>query len=268
MHIALMGHASVGKTTLAALLARSMAGAGAEVLAVDSAYTPRLGAMLGLRALGTVAAAAQHSSTAATVAAAANSAGRYGLRPVSRAADLFGAFAQAGQGQGQVRVLELHRPHEGDSRAGCACDADAAERLRAGLAAAHQAHLVIDLDRGLAAAQRGDAERADVWLVVLEPYYRSLDAAARLAGLARERGVERCLAVANKLRDADDRAAIEAYCTRHGIAIAAHVPFDQAVASAAQDGAPLGADGPAGSALAAMRECAGRLGLMRNAVAA
>lgn len=266
MHIALMGHASVGKTTLAALLARSMAGTGVDVLAVDSAYTPRLGAMLGLRALGTVAAAAQHAAAGATVATAANSGGRYGMRPVSRAADLFGAFEQSGQGQ--LRVLELHRPHEGDSPAGCACDADAAERLRAGLAAAHQAHLVIDLDRGQAAAQRGDAEQADVWLVVLEPYYRSLDAAARLVDLARERGVERCLAVANKLRDADDRAAIEAYCTRHGIAIAAHVPFDPAVASAAQDGAALSADEPAGTALTAMRECADRLGLVRDGVAA
>jgi CO dehydrogenase maturation factor len=85
---------------------------------------------------------------------------------------------------------------------------------------------IVDMEAGLEHLSRGTTRHVDTLLVVLEPYYRSLETARRIAELGAELGIPRILSVANKLRDAADRSAVREYASRHGLTLAAEISFD------------------------------------------
>ncbi len=70
---------------------------------------------------------------------------------------------------------------------------------------------VRDLEAGLENFSRGTPRHADTLLVVLEPYYKSLETGRRIVELARELKLTRVLGVANKVRSRDDEAAIRQF---------------------------------------------------------
>jgi len=238
MRIAVLGWAGAGKTTVAAALARALAAAHGQVLAVDAARRPRLAQALGLE---------RNPSETPGIGLRGGSGdsggagGRYGMRPRERG-DWAGAFTPPGVPG--LELFVLHAAHAVDTndagdatgRAGsaaaaapCDCTVDLAARWQA--LATHRReggprHQVFDLDAGIAPARHSDdplAGAADLWIVVLEPYYRALEAAARLHALAVERQ-QPCQVVANKLRDAGDGEAISAYCARRGLPLLARWP--------------------------------------------
>ncbi|GAC1435959.1 MAG: hypothetical protein NVS1B11_31580 [Terriglobales bacterium] len=95
---------------------------------------------------------------------------------------------------------------------------------------------VVDLEAGLENFSRGTPRHAHTLLVVLEPYYKSLETGRRIAELSRELGVQRLLGIANKVRSAGDEDAIRQFAATHGINIAAVVPHDTAILDADQSG--------------------------------
>ncbi|MHB1416275.1 MAG: ATP-binding protein [Chloroflexota bacterium] len=95
---------------------------------------------------------------------------------------------------------------------------------------------VVDMEASIEHMSRGTVQHVDVLLVVVEPYFRSLETAGRLAPLARDLGIRRVYAIANKVRDADDLAAVEDYCQRHDLELLASVPFDEAIVGADRAG--------------------------------
>lgn len=95
---------------------------------------------------------------------------------------------------------------------------------------------VIDMEASIEHMSRGTIRHADVLLVVLEPYYRSLEAGGRIVPLARGLGIERIYGVANKLRSQQDEEAVRAYCRKHDIELAATIPFDENVVEADRTG--------------------------------
>ena len=110
------------------------------------------------------------------------------------------------------------------------------------------------MEAGLEHLKRGTLEHADVLLVVVEPYFKSLEAAGRVAELARNLGVPRVVAVANKVQSARDETAIREFCATKDLQVAAIVPFDDDVAEAERQGrAPLDL-APDAAAVAAVRE--------------
>ena len=114
--------------------------------------------------------------------------------------------------------------------------------------------VVTDMEAGLEHLKRGTLEHADVLLVVVEPYFKSLEAAGRVAELARNLGVPRVVAVANKVQSARDETAIREFCATKDLQVAAIVPFDDDVAEAERQGrAPLDL-APDAAAVAAVRE--------------
>jgi CO dehydrogenase maturation factor len=121
------------------------------------------------------------------------------------------------------------------------CSAHAAVRhLLAGMLAEARAAAVVDIEAGLEHLSRGTARHVDTLVVVLEPYYKALETARRCAELGRELGIPQILGVANKLRGAEDAAAVRAYAAAHGLGLAGEVPFDEAVSRADLAGeAPL-----------------------------
>ncbi|GAC1401813.1 MAG: hypothetical protein NVSMB52_15650 [Chloroflexota bacterium] len=99
---------------------------------------------------------------------------------------------------------------------------------------------VTDMEAGLEHLRRGTTRYVDAMLVVAEPYYKSLEVAGRTAELARELGIKRIYAVANKARDERDVEAVREYFARHDVSLLATVPFDESVMEADRRGmAPM-----------------------------
>lgn len=114
--------------------------------------------------------------------------------------------------------------------------------------------VVVDMEAGLEHLSRGTVRHVDRLLVVMEPYFRSLETGRRTAELALELGIPRIEAVPNKVRDEADREALQGFCRRHGIEIAAEIPWDDSLREAERAGrAPLDFD-PASPAIDAVRE--------------
>jgi|SRR5579859_4800531 len=95
---------------------------------------------------------------------------------------------------------------------------------------------VTDLEAGLENFTRGTPRHADTLLIVLEPYYKSLETGRRIVELSRELGVPRILGVANKVRSKEDETAIRQFAESHQLELAAVVPHDEAVLEADRQG--------------------------------
>ena len=96
-------------------------------------------------------------------------------------------------------------------------------------------------------------------LTVVEPYYKSMETARRMASLAQDLGLKRVALVANKIRDDRERAAVEEFAATRGLELAAVVPYDERLPEAERaQAAPLdyAGDGPA---VAAIQELARKL---------
>ena len=115
------------------------------------------------------------------------------------------------------------------------------------------------MEAGLEHLKRGTLEHADALLIVVEPYFKSLEAAGRIAALARGLGVPAIHAVANKVQSPRDEAAIRAFCEAKALPVVAVVPLDPDVAEAERQGrAPIDS-APGAPAVAAVRALAATL---------
>lgn len=135
------------------------------------------------------------------------------------------------------------------------CRAHATVReLMANLMERVRENAVADLEAGLEVFSRGTPRHAETVLIVLEPYYKSLETGRRIAELARELGVARILGVANKVRSKEDEMAIRLFAQAHGLDLAAVVPQDESVLEADRRGqSPLDL-APEGDAVRAIQE--------------
>jgi CO dehydrogenase maturation factor len=98
--------------------------------------------------------------------------------------------------------------------------------------AAQEDVTLLDMEASIEHLNRGTVRHVDALLIVAEPYYRALETAARTLPMARELGVGRIYAVANKLRGPADEAAVREYCGNHDLEVIAAIPFDESVAAA------------------------------------
>ena len=118
---------------------------------------------------------------------------------------------------------------------------------------------VTDMEAGLEHLKRGTLEHTDLLLIVVEPYFKSLEAAGRIAELARNLGVPTIYAVANKVQSERDVAAIRGFCAARDLPVLAVVPFDEAVAEAEWQGRAVLDHAPDAPAVAVVRGLASRL---------
>ena len=98
---------------------------------------------------------------------------------------------------------------------------------------------VVDLEAGLEHLSRGTARHVQTLLVIGEPYFKSLETAGRSFTLARELGIQDVRMVANKVRSRQDEETMRSYADRHGLPVAAIVPYDEAVIKADETGMAL-----------------------------
>src|SRR5918911_3379582 len=91
---------------------------------------------------------------------------------------------------------------------------------------------ILDTEASPEHLSRGTAKYADTMLLVVEPYFKSLETGRRMAALANDLGLERVALVADKIRDERELEAVREFATQHDIEIAGVVPFDDSMPGA------------------------------------
>lgn len=119
---------------------------------------------------------------------------------------------------------------------------------------------LLDMEASIEHLGRATPQGVDVLLVVVEPYYRALETASRIAPLARQLEIPRIMTIANKVRDAEDSRVIREFCKSHDLDLVIEVPFDESVRQADRRGRSLIDVAPDSSTVKAVRELAHALG--------
>lgn len=118
---------------------------------------------------------------------------------------------------------------------------------------------IIDMEAGLEHLSRGTTRYVDTMLIIVEPYYRSMETGARMHTLGRELGIRQVYTVANKSRSPEDDRALQQFCQQRGMHLIAILPEDETIQQADRAGvAPLDYD-DAGIVVARLSELADRL---------
>lgn len=252
MKIAIAGKGGSGKTTIAGILTRLLAERGEDVWAIDADSNPNFGVTLGLPLETVKQSKAMPSSILKEVKGADGKATMQLAMPPRKVAEDFGTRVSD-----RVTLLGMHTiEHAG---AGCACGGHARVRhFLSGILKEENAFTVVDMEAGLEHLSRGTDRHVDMLLVVTEPYFKALETARRCTDLARELGIPRIVAVANKYRSSDDLAAIRSYAEKHGLELVGEVPYDEEIqrADLAAEAPKLS---PEDAAVGAVRKMVGRL---------
>ena len=193
MKVAVAGKGGVGKTTVAASLARCWRDLGYRAVAVDADPDANLAGTLGYRGPAITPLVQLKHLIVERVGGGEGWGGFLRMNP--RVDDIPGQFGIEVDG---VRVLVMGTIERG--KRGCACPENILLRevLNHLLLGAGE-RVVVDMEAGIEHLGRGTAESVDAMLVVVEPGWASLETAARVVSLARDLGVKRTYAIANKI---------------------------------------------------------------------
>jgi CO dehydrogenase maturation factor len=228
MKVAVTGKGGVGKTTVAAFLARCWRDGGHQVVAVDADPDANLAGTLGYRGQDIVPIVNLKSLIEERVGGGEGWGGFLKMNP--RVDDIPQEFGVVVEG---IRVLVMGTIERG--RRGCACPENILLReLLNHLILEDQEHVVVDMEAGVEHLGRGTAEGVDEMLVVVEPGWASLQTASRVAELARDLGIRQIHAIANKISGEPDLAFVRAHL--EGPPLLGTLPFDRDLEQEARTG--------------------------------
>ncbi len=112
---------------------------------------------------------------------------------------------------------------------------------------------LLDMEASIEHLGRATPQGVDVLFVVVEPYYRALETASRIAPLARDLGIPRLITIANKVRDAEDSRVIREFCKAHDLELGLELAYDECVREADRQGKALIDAAPNASTVTAVR---------------
>lgn len=224
MKLAVAGKGGVGKTTLVALLAREAVTRGYRVLVVDADSDPNLATTLGI-----TESILPLANEEELVAERTGSGGFIRFNPTVD--DIPSRYTVEHEG---IRLLVLGGIRGGGT--GCACPANALLRaLLAHLLVQEREMVLLDMEAGIEHLGRGTVRNVDALVLIVESDRKTLETAGRTLGLARDLGIERILAVANRVRDEVDSAEIRVGLPAE-IPIVGSIPYVDALRIAARRG--------------------------------
>jgi len=238
MKIAVAGKGGVGKTTVSGTVARALARAGHNVLALDADLNPMLGVSLGVGADQTELVLAARQAIAD---------GDAEHEPTLEGIiERFGADAPDG-----VRLVVASRLDVIDP--GCMCcgvnPANLVRQLEHG-----ERTVICDLEAGLSTVEKLEPGQVDVVLVVANPSGKALEVARR--AVQQVDGVSEIVVIANRVRDESDVELIREVVGDREIVV---IPEDPVIAAADWEGiAPIDVD-PDAPGVAALVRLAERL---------
>jgi len=202
MKIAITGKGGVGKTTLSSVLSYLFASEGKRVIAVDADPDANLASALGIP-----------KEEAARIKPIADLGELIEERTGAKPGSMGGIFKlnpkvdDLPEGLG-YKVNGITLMVMGKSKAassGCYCPENVLlRRLLKHLVVERDEVVIVDMEAGIEHLTRGTAGAVDAFIVVVEPGQRSIQTAGVVRRMAKELGVKRVFAVANKLRGAED----------------------------------------------------------------
>lgn len=205
MKIAVSGKGGVGKTTFAALLAKTLVERGLRVLAVDADPDANFGQALGFPDYHNLVPVSDMKDL---IEERTDSKGGalgtfFKLNPTVN--DLPEKLSVEHDG---VRLMVMGTVKKGGG--GCICPASTMlKALMTHMVLLSKEVLILDMEAGLEHLGRGTSRGVDFLVVVVEPGRRSVDTANTIKRLAGDLGVKRILLVGNKIRGASDREFLE-----------------------------------------------------------
>lgn len=225
MKLAVTGKGGVGKTTVAASLARAWRDLGHQVVAVDADPDTNLASTLGYR--GPDIEPLVRLKALVQERVGGDGWGGF-LRMNPRVDDIPRQFSVVVDG---IRVLVMGTIDRG--RRGCACPENVLLReVLRHLVLDTTQDVVVDMEAGIEHLGRGTAEGVDQVLVVVEPGWASLQTAERVAKLATDLGIRRVSAVANRIGNAADIGFVRQHLV--ALPLLGVLPFDPELESDAR----------------------------------
>ena len=226
MKIAIAGKGGVGKTTISGTICRVLGKKGGNVLAIDGDPNPNLSVVLGIDKDTTP----PPSLSTDIIERIEEDGGRWSFQvkmPFPEILDTYGQDAPD-----NIKLLIVGKPEQAGTGCMCGSHTVVRELIHSALSSENNATMVVDTEASLEHMKRGTSKHVDKMYTVLEPYYRSLEAAGRFAQMARELGINEVEAIANKVRNEEEEQAIRDYCEKINLPIAVIVPFDDEVRDA------------------------------------
>ena len=115
---------------------------------------------------------------------------------------------------------------------------------------------ILDTEASPEHLSRGTAQYADAMMLVVEPYFKSLETGRRMAALAKDLGLERVALIANKVRGEEDLEAVREFARTNELEIGGVIPWDEQMQGAERAGqSPFDFD-PDAPAVAAIEKVA------------
>jgi CO dehydrogenase maturation factor len=208
MKIAVTGKGGVGKTTVAAILARLYADEGHKVLAADVDPDANLGAALGFTQaeLDEITPISKmRKLIAERTGAGADTYGKF-FKINPRVDDIPDMVAKEKNG---VKLLVLGTVETGGS--GCVCPEHVVmKRIISHLILRREDVVIMDMEAGLEHLGRGTTDMMDEFIAVVEPGTRSVQTYHQIRRLAGDLGVKTVRVVANKGRSPADEEFVRA----------------------------------------------------------
>ncbi len=197
MKLAIVGKGGVGKTTLAAALAKWLAARGRPVVAVDADPDGNLSAALGVAEESMPEPIAQMRELILERTEAKDEGAGLMFKLNPKVDDIPDQFSVEASG---VRLLVLGTVELGGK--GCMCPEGAVlKALMQHLLLRVEDDVILDMEAGLEHMGRASAKGVDALIAVVEPGMRSVQTADRIRRLAADIGIQRTLVVANKLQE-------------------------------------------------------------------
>jgi len=228
MKIAVSGKGGVGKTFIAAGLARGFAERGLKTIAIDADSSPNLALTLGLST--EEARKIVPISENKELVESKTGTGYSGVYRLSFTVDDIVREYSVSTPFG-VNLIVMGTVQSMGS--GCMCAPNAVVRaLLRHLIVERNEAVILDMEAGVEHIGRGTASHVDVLLIVGDSNMKALEIAKHIHDLATSAGMKQIFLIGNRVMNSAQKEAIKSFAEKNGLPILAFVPFDQQVIEA------------------------------------